>query len=136
MRVFGDSSKSAVYEKKKVLSMLREMWEEGDSPLRRIYSSWEQLEENLDLTSETTIGMEKHTIKPCPYCGVNQSVSIPIEGIFPYQNCKSCKNTFYVSKNLIVRELTDEEKREIPNAWFQIIEDLSRKKVAVIFRLE
>ena len=131
----SDSSKPAMQEKRKVLSMLREMWLEGDSPLRRIYSSWEQLEANLELTSEAT-STEKRTLKPCPYCGANQNVAVPIAGIFPYQNCKSCKNAFYVSKNLIVRELNDEEKREIPNAWFQVIEDLSRKKVAVVFRIE
>ena len=103
--------------------------------MRRIYSSWEQLEANLELTSEA-ISTEKRTLKPCPYCGANQIVAVPIVGIFQYQNCKSCKNAFHVSKNLSVRELTDEEKSEIPNAWFQIIEDLSKKKVAVIFKLE
>jgi hypothetical protein len=37
---------------------------------------------------------------------------------------------------LTARKLTDEETREIPGAWFKVVEDLNDKKVAVVFRLE
>jgi ribosomal protein L37AE/L43A len=127
-----DCPKCGKREKKEVLGMLREMWLKGDSPLHRIYSSWEELETNVKITSDK----EKHAIQPCPNCGAKQNIAKPMEGIFPYQNCKSCKHPFYVNTDLTVRKLTDEEKREIPGAWFQIVEDISRKKVAVVFRLE
>jgi ribosomal protein L37AE/L43A len=124
------------HEKKEVLGILREMWLKGDSPLHRIYSSWEELESNMKITSEAASGKGKRAVQRCPNCGTKQNISIPIEGIFPYQNCKSCKHPFYVNNDLTVRKLTDEEKREIPRAWFQVVEDMSKKKVAVIFRLE
>lgn len=122
-------------ERKEVLNMLREMWQKGDSPLRRIYSSWEELEANVKITSETTRSKEKRAIQPCPNCGTKQNIAKPMEGIFPYQNCKSCKHPFYVNRDLTVRKLTDEE-RDIPGSWFRIVEDLSKNRVAVIFRLE
>jgi ribosomal protein L37AE/L43A len=127
-----DCPKCGKREKKEILSMLREMWLKGGSPLHRIYSSWEELEANVKITSDK----EKHSIQPCPNCGTKQNIAKPMEGIFPYQNCKSCKHPFYVNKDLTVRQLTDEERREIPGAWFQIVEDISKKKVAVVFRLE
>ena len=131
-----DCPKCGKREKKEILSMLREMWLKGDSPLHRIYSSWEELEANVKITSETTSDKEKHAVQPCPNCGTKQNIAKPMEGIFPYQNCKSCKHPFYVNTDLTVRKLTDEERREIPGAWFQIVEDISKKKVAVVFRLE
>lgn len=127
-----DCPKCGKREKKEVLSMLREMWLKGDSPLHRIYSSWEELEANVKITSDK----EKRAVQPCPYCGAKQNIAKPVEGIFPYQNCKSCKHPLYVNTDLTVRKLTDEERREIPDAWFQIVEDISRKKFAVVFRLE
>jgi RNase P subunit RPR2 len=131
----GDWPKLAKQEKKIVLSMLREMWLNGDSPLRRIYSSWEELETNLEIKSETA-SQEEHTINPCPNCGAKQKIIMPFEGIFPYQTCKSCKNPFYVNKDLTVRKLSKEERRELPEAWIQVVEDMNRKKVAVVFGLE
>jgi ribosomal protein L37AE/L43A len=131
-----DCPKCGKREKKEILSMLREMWLKGDSPLHRIYSSWEELEANMEISSETTSSNEKRAIQPCPNCGTKQNIAKPMEGIFPYQNCKSCKQPFYVNTDLTVRKLTDEERREIPGAWFQIVEDISKKKVAVVFRLE
>src|SRR5512136_2643865 len=132
----GDSPKLDKREKKEVLNMLREIWLEGDSPLRRIYSSWEQLEENLEMTALVASNREKHVLKPCPVCGAKQKVSKPIEGIFPYQNCNSCKRPFYVRKDLTVRKLSEDEIRDIPGAWFRVVEDLDRKRVAVVFKLE
>jgi hypothetical protein len=37
---------------------------------------------------------------------------------------------------LLVRKLTEEEEREIPEAWIRIVEDLTKKKVAVVLRFE
>ena len=75
-------------------------------------------------------------VQPCPNCGAKQKVAKPFEGFFPFQNCDSCKNAFYVNKNMTVRKLTEDEKRETPNAWIQIVEDLNKKKCAVVFKLE
>lgn len=135
MRDSDDSPKHATHEKKEVLSMLREMWLEGDSPLRRIYSSWEQLEANLEMTLEGS-GVEKRVCHACPYCGVKQDMAVPMDGVFPYQNCGSCKHPFFIRGDSTVRRLSDEERREIPKVWFQVVEDLGRKKVAVVFRVE
>ena len=79
---------------------------------------------------------EKYKIQLCPNCGVKQEIAKPLEGFFPYQNCDSCRNAFYVNKDLSVRKLTEDEKRELPTAWIQIVEDLSKKKCAIVFRLE
>jgi hypothetical protein len=130
-----DCPKHAKQEKKIILSMLREMWLNGDIGLRRIYSSWEELEANLEIKSETT-SQNIQTINSCPTCGVKQKIIMPFEGIFPYQTCKSCKNPFYVNKDLTARKLSKEEERELPEAWIQVVEDMHRKKVAVVFGLE
>ena len=132
----ADCPKCGKREKKEILNVLKEMWLKGDSPLHRIYSSWEELEANVKITSETTRSKEKRAVQPCPNCGAKQKIAKPMEGIFPYQNCKSCKHPFYVNKDLTVRKLTEEERREIPGSWFQIVEDINKKKVIVVFRLE
>ena len=123
-------------EKKELLNMLREMWQKGDSPLHRIYSSWEELEQHVDIKTARTTRKEKYKIQPCPNCGVKQRIMKTLEEFFPYQNCKSCGQAFYVNKDLTVRKLTEEEKEEMPAAWVQIVEDLSKKKMAIVFRLE
>ena len=123
-------------EKKELLNMLREMWQKGDSPLHRIYSSWEQLEQHVDIKTESATRKEKYAIQPCPNCGVKQRVTKPLEEFFPYQNCKACEQAFYVNKDLTVRSLTEEEKEDMPAAWVQIVEDLSKKKLAIVFSLE
>jgi hypothetical protein len=117
-----------------ILHVLREMWLSGDSSLRRIYSSWEELERNLEVKSKAS--REKHDVEPCPFCGARQRVTKPFEGIFPYQTCESCKQAFYVNKDLSVRKLTEDETRDLPASWIQVVEDMNRKKVAVVFRLE
>ena len=78
----------------------------------------------------------KFKVQPCPICGVKQKVTKPLEGFFPFQICDSCKNALYVNKDLTARKLTEEETREIPNAWIQIVEDLNKKKCAIVFKLE
>jgi predicted RNA-binding Zn-ribbon protein involved in translation (DUF1610 family) len=125
-----------VNEKKELLNMLREMWQKGDSPLHRIYSSWEELEQNVDIKTERATRKEKYATQPCPNCGVKQRVTKPLEEFFPYQNCKGCEQAFYVNKDLTVRSLTEEEKEVMPAGWVQIVEDLSRKKLAIVFKLE
>jgi predicted RNA-binding Zn-ribbon protein involved in translation (DUF1610 family) len=125
-----------VNEKKELLNMLREMWQKGDSPLHRIYSSWEELEQHVDIKTDRKARKEKYTIQPCPNCGIKQRITKPLEEFFPYQNCKSCEQAFYVNKDLTVRQLTAEEKEDMPAAWVQIVEDLSKKKLAIVFRLE
>ncbi len=122
-------------ERKEVLNMLREMWQKGDSPFRRIYSSWEELEANVEIKTGNETRKEKYVFHPCPNCGAKQKITKPLEDFFPYQNCKSCKQTFYVNKDLTVRKLTGEE-RDMPTAWVQIVEDINKKKLAVAFRIE
>jgi hypothetical protein len=125
-----------VNEKKELLNMLREMWQKGDSPLHRIYSSWEQLEQHVEVKAERAARKEKYAMQPCPNCGVKQRVTKPLEELFPYQNCKACSQAFYINRDLTVRNLTEDEKEAMPAAWVQIVEDLSRRKLAIVFRLE
>ena len=119
-------------ERKEMLSILRKMWLDGDSPLHRIYPSWEELELNIrfeESPKQTKSGL-------CPYCGTKQEISKLIEGIFPYQRCEKCKESFYVHNDFTVRKLTQEEEREIPNEWIQVVEDLQKKRTALVFRIE
>ena len=67
---------------------------------------------------------------------MKQKITEPLEGFFPYQNCKACEQAYYVNKDLTVRELTEDEKREMPKSWIQIFDDLSKKRCAIVFRLE
>ena len=98
-----------------------------------MYSSWEELERSVEIASEGT-AKEKHRV-PCPDCGAKQDITKRINGVFPYQKCNSCKQPFFVNDDLTVRKLTAEEKQEIPKPWIDIVEDLNKKKVAVVFRL-
>jgi hypothetical protein len=131
----GGCPSQAKHDKTMILHMLREMWLNGDTSLHRIYSSWEQLEANLEIKIETA-NQEKHKIMPCPTCGAKQKINLALEGIFPYQTCQSCHHPFYVNKDLTVRKLSEEEKRELPGAWIQVVEDLNKNKVALVFGLE
>lgn len=128
-----DCPKCGKHEKREVLSIFRKMWRKPDSPLHRIYSSWEELEQHVEIETGKDA---KIKVQPCPNCGVKQKVTKPLEGFFPFQKCDSCKTAFYVNKDLTVRKLTEDEKREMPNAWIQIVEDLNKKKCAVVFKLE
>jgi hypothetical protein len=125
-----------VNERKEVLNLLKELWLDGDSPLHRIYSSWEELEENVDVKAEELPNTGKTKIRPCPNCGVKQAIRNPLEGIFPYQTCKSCHKSFYVNNDFTVRKLAEDERREIPKSWVKIVEDLDQKRLAVVFRIE
>lgn len=129
-------SKCGAHEKREVLSIFREMWRKPDSPLHRIYSSWEELEQHVEIATEDANEKRKFAVHPCPNCGVRQKITEPLEGFFPYQNCMACEQAYYVNKDLTVRELTEGEKREIPKSWIQIVDDLSKKKCSIIFKLE
>jgi len=132
----NDCAESKQYTRKEAMSIFRELWSVGNSPLHRMYSSWEELERNVEVKSDTANTMKKHKIRSCPYCGVKQAISKPLDGIFPYLNCESCKCPFFIENNLSVRKLTEEEKREVPEAWIRIVEDLTKKKVAVVLKFE
>jgi len=126
----------AVSEKKALLNMLREMWQKGDSPLHRIYSSWEELEQHVEVKAARAARKEKYAMQRCPNCGVKQRVTKPLEEFFPYQTCKACSQAFYVNRDLTVRSLTADEKEAMPAAWVHVVEDLSKKKLAIVFKLE
>ena len=132
----NDCPERKQYERKEALSIFRELWSTGNSPLRRMYSSWDELERNIEVKSDTATATKKHKIRLCPYCGAEQVITKPLDGVFPYLNCKSCKHPFFVQNNLFVRKLTEEEEREIPEGWIRIVEDLAKKKVAVVLRFE
>ncbi len=123
-------------ERKEILNLLRVMWRKGDSSLRRIYPSWEELESNVDIMVEGLKTKTTHVYRSCPNCGVTQKISKPLDELFPYETCQSCKRPFHVNNDLTVRELTDDEKDNMPTEWVRILEDLSKKKLAVVFRLE
>ena len=132
----NDCPECKQYERKEALSIFRELWSTGNSPLHRMYSSWEELERSIEVKSDDATIMKKHKIRSCPYCGAKQAITKPLDGIFPYLNCESCKRPFFIENNLFVRKLTEEEEIEIPEAWIRIVEDLTKKKVAVVLRFE
>jgi hypothetical protein len=116
--------------------MLRVMWRKGDSSLRRIYPSWEDLEANLEITINKQRTKTFSATKSCPYCDVTQKIEKSLDELFPYETCKSCKRPFHVDNDLNVRELTDDEKDNMPTEWVRILEDLHKKKLAIVFKLE
>ena len=132
----GDCPTCGKHERREVLSIFKEMWRKADSPLHRIYSSWEELEQHVEITTERTEKEEKYAVHRCPNCGKRQKITKPLERFFPYQSCKACGQPYYVNKDLTVRKLTEDERREIPKSWIQIVDNLSKKKCAVVFRLE
>lgn len=122
-------------ERKRLLNMLRVMWRNGNSPLRQIYSSWEDLEANLEIKGDAEIE-EVAAIKICPYCHNKIRILKPLDELFPFGTCELCNHSVHVSSNLSVRKLTEEEEEEMPEEWVRITEDLGKKKLAVVFRLE
>jgi hypothetical protein len=123
-------------EKKELLNMLRVMWRKGDSSLRRIYPSWEELEANVDIHVEAPRPKPVHVYRSCPTCGVTQKITKPLDELFPFEKCQSCKVPFHVNNDLTIRKLTEEEKDDMPAEWVRIREDLNKKKLAITFRLE
>lgn len=125
-----------MHEKRELLAMLREMWQMGNSPLHRIYSSWEELEQHMDVQAEKKSGQEKHILHPCPHCGKKQIIATSAAMFFPYQECTSCKQAFYVNKDLTIRKVAIDERENVATPWVQIVEDLKKKKMAIVFKLE
>jgi len=123
-------------EKTELLHLLKIMWKKGDPSLRRIYPSWEDLENNIEIKLEETHSKSITVHKSCPYCGAILKIRKPIDELFPYDECKSCKNSFHTSSDLEVRKLTDEEAENMPEEWVRILEDLNKKKLVVVFKLE
>jgi hypothetical protein len=41
-----------------------------------------------------------------------------------------------VNNDLTVRKLTEEEEENMPEDWVRILEDLNKKKLAIVFKLE
>ena len=122
-------------EKKELLDILKVLWRRGDSPLRRIYPSWEELVANLDIMDEAK-SKRVFLFRSCPYCGLTQKITKPLDELFPYATCHSCERPFRVNNDLTVRELTDIEEEEMPAEWVRVLEDLSKKKMAIVFKLE
>jgi hypothetical protein len=116
--------------------MLRIMWRKGDSSLRRIYPSWEDLEANLDIMVNEKRTRKAYAYKLCPNCGVTQKITKPLDELFPYETCQSCKRPFHVNDDLTVRKLTENEREDMPTEWVRIIDDLNKKKLAIVFKLE
>ena len=132
----SDCPSSTKVNRREALSIFRELWSMGNSPLHRMYSSWDDLESNIEVKSYVEDSNEKNKVRPCPYCGARQRITRPLDGIFPYVKCESCKHSFFVNSDFKVRKLTEEEKVDIPGAWIQIVEDLAKKKVAIVLGLE
>ena len=41
-----------------------------------------------------------------------------------------------MDKDLRLRKLTEEENESMPEDWVRILEDLNKKKLAIVFKLE
>jgi hypothetical protein len=123
-------------EKKELLTILKVMWRKGDSPLRRIYPSWEELVANLEINIGEAKRKPVFLFRSCPYCGLTQKITKPLDELFPYVTCHSCTRPFRINNDLTVRELTDIEEEEMPAEWVRVLEDLNKKKMAIVFKLE
>ena len=123
-------------EKTELLHLLKIMWKKGDSSLRRIYPSWEDLENNIEIKIEETHCKSIIVHKSCPYCGAILKIRKPLDELFPYDECESCKHSFHTSSDLEVRKLTDKEEENMPKEWIRILEDFNKKKLVVVFKLE
>ena len=123
-------------ERRKLLNILRTMWQNPDSVLHRIYASFEELESYTELTVETSEARQQEATHPCPNCGEKQTMTGTPSDVFPYQNCDKCNKTYHINKNLTLRRITDEESERLPAPWVQIIEDIHKKKMAITFKLD
>ena len=55
---------------------------------------------------------------------------------FLMMNANRARHSFHTSSELEVRKLTAEEEENMPKEWVRILEDLNKKKLAVVFKLE
>jgi hypothetical protein len=123
-------------EKTELLHLLKIMWKKGDSSLRRIYPSWEDLENSIEIKLEEKHSKSVAANKSCPYCGALLKIKKPIDELFPYDECKTCKHSFHINADLEVRKLTDEEEENMPEEWVRVLQALDKRKMAVVFKLE
>jgi hypothetical protein len=112
------------------------MWRNDNSSLRRIYSSWEELETNLEVVTRDEEQKLHYHNRSCPSCGVTLKVVKPLDELFPYEKCQSCKHPYHINKELTIRKLTEEEKENLPEDWIRILEDLNKKRIAILFKIE
>jgi hypothetical protein len=126
----------ALGERKELLSMLRVIWRNDNSSLRRIYSSWEELESNFEVVTRHEEQRQHYVHRSCPSCGVTIKVVKPLDELFPYEKCQSCKRPYHINKDLTIRKLMEEEKENLPEDWIRILEDLNKKKLAILFKIE
>ena len=112
------------------------MWRNDNSSLRRIYSSWEELETNLEVVTRDEEQKLHYHHRSCPSCGVTLKVVKPLDELFPYEKCQSCKHPYHINKDLTIRKLTEEEKENLPEDWIRILEDLNKKRIAILFKIE
>jgi hypothetical protein len=125
----------SIDEKKEILNIFRHMWQNTNSPLHRIYTSWEELESHVEIKEEKSEKSE-FTIQLCPYCEVKQQIKRSTRGLFPYQTCDFCNRAFFIDKDYTLRALSSEEKESMPKSWIQIIDGLEKKKLSIVFKLE
>lgn len=123
------------HEKKEILNIFKQMWQNNNAALHRMYDSWEELENHVEIREEQTEKNE-FTLQKCPYCGISQQVRFDENRFFPVQNCNSCNKSFYIETDYTVRKLTNEELEKMPNSWIQIIEELEKKKLSIVFKIE
>lgn len=122
-------------KKREILNIFKEMWQNGNSSLHRMYSSWEELENHVEIKEEKTEKSE-FTIQSCPYCATQQPIKTSERGLFPYQNCDFCNQSFFIEKDHTLRKLTSEEIEKMPKSWIQIIEGLEKKKLSIILKID
>ncbi len=111
------------------------MWQNSNSSLHRMYSSWEELENHVEIKEEK-IEKSEITVQSCPYCATKQQIKSSERGLFPYQNCVFCNQSFFIEKDFTLRKLTPEELETMPKSWIQIIEGLEKKKLSIILKID
>ena len=126
---------SNINEKKELLNIFKEMWQKSNSPLHRIYASWEDLVNHVDVEEDKTEDSE-YTLYSCPHCKATQQIKRSTRRLFPYQNCISCSESFFIDKDYTLRKLTSEEKENMPQSWIQIIDEIEKKKLSIVFKLD
>lgn len=122
-------------EKREILNIFKEMWQNSTSSLHRIYSSWEELENNVEIKEEKTEKSE-YTIQSCPYCEAQQQIRSSEIGLFPYKNCEYCNQSFFIENDYTLRKLTPEEIENMPKSWIKIIDGLEKKKLSINLKID
>lgn len=111
------------------------MWQNNNSVLHRMYTSWEELENHVEIEEEKPENIE-FTIQHCPNCETQQQIRSAARELFPYQTCSSCNQSFFIEKNYNLRKLTSDEIEKMPKSWIQIIDGLEKKKLSIVLKIE